>query len=957
MRLPTGGTAAGGRRGCTDAIASAPLIESAVRRAAVTRPTVATMPPRPPGPELTGHALDAVQHRGSHLQIIAAAGSGKTEVVSQRVADLLVEGLPPDGIVAFTFTERAADELKNRIAHRVEDRLGAPALDRLAGLFVGTIHSFCFRLLQQRVPRYETYDVLDDNQLTAFLSREGKRLEVRQLDSKNRLFASIAAFLQSVDVVENELLDPAAMPDPFGSVLRAYYQTLERYRLLTYGQQVVRAVAELERPELAAEIHGRLRHLIVDEYQDVNPAQERLIRLLTGPQVELCVVGDDQQAVYQWRGSDVSTIVTFAKRYPSVATFEITTNRRSRPQIIEVANAFGQTIPERIEKTMSPHRPSSGGEQPDVVVWNAASETEEAGWIANLIHDLADAGVHYRDIAVLVRSRAAYARLVEQFATFNIPVQPGGRSGLFDQPEAVVLGHTVAWLADTEWRDTYGPGRLIAEAALLVEHQRVFRLSDAARNRLAHVLRAWKAAVPKLDRTADLVGELYELLDELDVRAWSLADPLAVNRLGTLARFSSLLADYESVRRRARPDAAIPGEQVGGEDRGIWYYRNLALHIVNYAQGAYEGFDGEANYELDAVDLTTVHRAKGLEWPAVFVPSVTAKRFPSSRAGEVQDWLVPRHHFGASRYEGGDGDERRLFYVALTRARDWLSVSRHARITKQAVTASPYYQELAHLEVEPGSVIPPAIDAGGDDDTDPISITYSELASFIECGQAFRLRDLIGFQPRLATELGYGKAVHHVMRTVAEVTKASGRVPTPTEIDEILDASFFLPTANKPAHRQLKDAARLLVTEYADKHEADLHRVWETERPFELHLNGVTVSGRADVILDQEGGVPTALAIVDYKTSTTRDTRDHALQLQVYADAGRREGLDVRAAYVHDLKAASRESIPVDAAAVARAEEAVSEAAVRLRARDYRPNPGARCRRCEVRTICASARR
>ncbi|MGI8493653.1 MAG: 3'-5' exonuclease [Acidimicrobiales bacterium] len=97
----------------------------------------------------------------------------------------------------------------------------------------------------------------------------------------------------------------------------------------------------------------------------------------------------------------------------------------------------------------------------------------------------------------------------------------------------------------------------------------------------------------------------------------------------------------ESVRRRARPDADAPGEQVGGQDRGVWSYRNLALHIVNYAQGAYEGFDGEADFVLDAVDLTTVHRPKGLEWPVVFVPSVTVGRFPTTRAGREQAWLVP----------------------------------------------------------------------------------------------------------------------------------------------------------------------------------------------------------------------------------------------------------------------------------------------------------------------------
>ncbi len=918
------------------------------------------MPPdgnRPPGPELTGSARDAALHRGSHVQIIAAAGSGKTEVVSQRVAHLLAGGQPADSIVAFTFTERAADELKNRIAHRVEDKLGTAALDQLAALFVGTIHAFCFRLLQQRVPRYETYDVLDDNQLTAFLSREANRLSVRQFDASNRLFASIATFLKSVDVVENELLDPAAMPEPFRSVLLAYYQALDHYRLLTYGQQVVRAVRELERPELAAEVHSRLRHLIVDEYQDVNPAQERLIRLLTGPQVELCVVGDDQQAIYQWRGSDVSNIVTFPDRYGPVATFEITTNRRSRPQIIEVANQFGRTIPERIDKTMTPHRPPGGRPGPEVVAWSAPTEVEEAGWIANLILDLADQEVRYRDIAVLVRGRAAYPRLVEQFATFGIPVQPGGRTGLFDQPEAVVLGHTFAWLGDIEWRERFGPSALIADNALFVKYQRVFELPDATRIRVARFLREWKAAVPRTDRRANLMAEFYDLLDELRVRSWSLSDPLSVNRLGTLARFSALLVDYESVRLRARPDPDAPGEQLGGQDRGIWYYRNLALHIINYAQGAYEGFDGEADFVLNAVDLTTVHRAKGLEWPAVFVPSVTANRFPTTRTGEPQSWLVPREAFNATRYEGSDGDERRLFYVALTRARDWLSVSRHGRVNTRGVAPSRYYRELAHLEVQPEDIALPDIEADDRDAGDPISITYSELAAFIDCGMAFRLRNLLGFQPRLAPELGYGKAVHHVMRAVAEATKSSGRVPTPTQIDELLDASFFLPSASKPAHRLLKDAARRLVTTYTQKYEADLHRVWETERPFELHLDGVTVTGRADVILDQEGGVPTALAIVDYKTATHTEIRDHTLQLQVYTDAGRREGLDVRAAYVHDLKAASREPIPVAPTAIDRAEAVVSEAADRIRARDYRPNPGLRCHRCEVRTICASAKR
>jgi DNA helicase-2/ATP-dependent DNA helicase PcrA len=906
-------------------------------------------------PLLEGDALRAVEHRGSHLQIIAAAGSGKTEVVSQRVAHLLANEEEPRSIVAFTFTERAAAELKDRIARRVEEQLGRSALDQLSGLYVGTIHAYCFRLLQQVVPRYETYDVLDDNQLTAFLSREAKRLEIRSLDPNGRLFAAIRQFLQSVDVVENELLDPAAMPDPFGTVLREYLDTLERYRLLTYGQQIARTVHELERPEVAAAVHGQLRHLIVDEYQDVNPAQERLVELLTGPDVELCVVGDDDQAIYQWRGSDVSNIVTFRNRFAKVATFEITTNRRSRPQIITAANEFAQSIPGRLPKSMHTFRPAAGP-QPQVVLWSGEDEPEEAGYITQMVLDLhEDHEVPFRDIAVLVRSRAVYPELLGAFATFGVPVQPGGRSGLFDQPEARVLGRAVCWLTGVEWADGPGPRIAVQEDDLLDEFARAFVLDQRGRRDVRDLLRQWQIVANAGKRPADLISDLYQLLDVARVRDWDLSDELAVNRLGTLARFSALLADYESVRRRARADADNEGEQVGGQDRGTWYYRNLGIHIVNYAVGAYEGFDGEQDLSLDAVDVTTVHRAKGLEWPVVFVPSLTARRFPSSMTGRAQPWLVPRMAFNADRYEGSDADERRLFYVALTRGRDFVSVSRHERTAKQRATASPYYLELDHLEVAADAVVPPVIDIGSGASEETLRITYSELAQFLDCGHAYRLRTMLGFQPPLAPELGYGKAVHHVMRTIAEQTKATGAIPTQAQLDALLEADFFLPTANKVAHRQMKDAARRLVSEYVSDHPDDLYRTWETERPFELHLDDMVVSGRADVILDQEGGVPTALAILDYKTSTGADD-DHGLQLQVYADAGRREGLEVRGAYVHDLKASARTTIDVSSEAVATAERQVLAAGERLRRREFDPNPGDRCRRCDVRTVCGAAK-
>ena len=720
-----------------------------------------------PIPKLKGDAFAAVRHRGSPLQIIASAGSGKTEVVSQRVADLFADGVDPEAVVAFTFTEKAAEELKLRIEQRVAARLGRSFVDRLNGCYVGTIHAYCYQLLQEHAARYETYDVLDEHRLVAFLSRESTVLGIKDL--AGQLFRSISEFVRSADVVDNELIPIADLHPPFRDVVVRLNERLNNYRFLTYGQLIALAVAELDTPEVSAAVNGRLRHLIVDEYQDINPAQEALINCLAKPPVELCVVGDDDQSIYQWRGSDVSNIVTFAGRYPDAATFELLTNRRSRPSIVQEANEFGATIQGRLDKAMKPHRPAAS---PELVTWKAPTEADEATTIARTIHGLRRAGYRFRDIAVLVRSSTSYVRLLEAFGEHNIPVQPAGRTGLFTEPDAQTFGRTFAYFADHEWRpERYGESFPVTLKDLVRDYADRFQLDTGRRNAVRKRLTQWKAEAEDPTKPADLVGDYYDLLSDCGVAYWGFDDPVSVARLGSLARCSAILADYESVRRRARPDENVQREMVGGQDRGPWYYMWLAIHIQNWAHGAFEGFEGEETFTLDAVDLTTIHKAKGLEWPVVFVPCVSAIRFPSSNTGKSQNWHVPETLFDRTRYEGTVNDERRLFYVAMTRARDWLSISTHDTPNKQAVAPSAFLLEVAngappYLDDLP---LPPPPERKGEDE-DLLSITFSELADFKACGLSYRLRTLIGFQPSLAPELGYGKAVHHIMRNVAEHT-------------------------------------------------------------------------------------------------------------------------------------------------------------------------------------------
>ena len=904
-------------------------------------------------PVLEGEAAAAVAHRGGHVQIIAAAGSGKTEVVSQRVASLLADGEPAASIVAFTFTEKAAAELKERIRQRVTTKIGPAASDQLGRLYVGTIHGYCFQLLQTHVAQYETYTPLDPNQLTNLLYREQGPLKLKQLHSSGKLFNGIKAFQESIDVVENELLDVEVLPeDDFKESAREYYARLERYRFLSFGTQIVLAVRALGDLDIRAKVTADLRHLIVDEYQDVNPAQEELIRQLAKPAgtADVVVVGDDDQAIYQWRGSNVRNIVTFGSRYDDVTQFSLLINRRSRPDIVELANAFARSIPERLDKEMGTFRVGDG---PAIsIAIGHDDEQTEADTIALEIETLQDQGVRYRDIAILVRGRTAYTRILDALEISGIPVQPGGRTGLFQQQEAAVFGATFAWLANIDW----APGRFIKREkiellALLDDYRATFGLADDDVQALWAHLTQWQRKMYQTDWDVSLVREFYDLAELLHIDAWDLTDVHQRNRLGTVARFTVVLADYESVTRRARQDPKNPSEQVGGAPGNEWFYRNFALLLVNYATGNYDDFDGEEDLLADGVALGTVHGAKGLEWPVVFLPSLTDGRFPSRKSGQTRDWLLPRSLFDAARYEGSDSEERRLFYVALTRARDWLSLSSHDRVNTNAAKPSAYILEADQIAASAG--LPTNAEPRGIEVPD-LAVTYSELEAYLGCPRSYLLRNELGFMPPAKSELGYGNAVHHVMRVIAEHSRATGKLPTPKAINDLLTSDFFLPFANKAAHKTMRENARKLIFKYVNEHQGDLTRTWATERRFELYLDGVVVSGRADVIYDEHDGVIDNLAIVDYKTSTGGAIEP--LQLQVYADAGRREGLAVGAAFIHDMGATTRHDVDVGDDAVEQAEATVIAAAASLRERDFTPKPERKkCASCDVRSVCGAA--
>ena len=809
---------------------------------------------------LSPEQQEIVDYRDGHLQVIACAGSGKTESISRRVASLIDEGETPESIVAFTFTEKAATELKDRIYQRVAEAKGEAFLGRLGPMFVGTIHSFCFHLLQDHVPKYGNYDVLDEHQHAALISRRRRELKLEHLHHQH--WKSIDLFLRAADVIGNELLPIDALEGTeIGECYAAYLDMLERFRFLTFGMIIAQTVKVLEtQPAIHSRVHGILKHLIVDEYQDINPAQERLIELLSQSPVQLCVVGDDDQAIYQWRGSDVGNILGFQSRFPDAKAIKLEANRRSRPEIVMAANSFAETIENRLPKEMRAQRPAGPVE---VFPWLAENPENEAETIAEHIEKLHDEGWRYQDMAVLFRSvRTSVPPLVEVLNERGIPFNCGGRTGLFAHPEINHFGELFAWMADFSWQDErFGPSRPADLKNVVTGLASSFGLADREREDLEKYFKDWHRWHTRGNRRVSLVGDFYKHLKILGVEQIDPETPQGSARIGTFARFSKVLADYEHVTLRSRWMNNENGEQVfrSGRDRGKGFWTGLANYLVHYAKESYEDFEGEEIHNLDAVSILTVHQAKGLEWPILFLPALTNRRFPSSQSGKQQEWSLAREVFPASkreRYEGSDADERRLFYVALTRARDVVYPSTFEKM-KRKVGVSPYLLELADsvgcgelppLESLPSPEPPATLKSP---ERPPLELGYSDLADYEDCGYAYRLSRVFGFERELVSELGYGRAVHHVLRHVAEHSRETGNVPTAEEITDLIARELYVPFANESTFANMMRSVRFLVDRYVRDWPDDLARIWATERPFEIHLGEGILAGRADVILDE----------------------------------------------------------------------------------------------------------
>ena len=773
----------------------------------LTRPTV-----------LSDEQKAAVTAEERYVKIIAGAGAGKTETLTRRIVYLLlVKDVRPSEVVAFTFTEKAAQGLKSRIYQRVEQLAGTEVSSRLGEMFIGTIHGYAKRLLDDHFGTGK-YGVLDENQEIAFLMRHGWSLKLAEYG--RNYVDGCQNFLRTISMVWDEMLDTSFLEKKakaFSKRMRSYERMLDEHCQLTFGRMMNLATTKLrERPEV---VYG-IKHLVVDEFQDINRAQAELIETI-GQTASLFVVGDPRQSIYQWRGSNEVFFSSFAERHPGLREVNITENRRSGKSIVYAANRFADTFETARYEPMQPTRGQNG------LVGLAENPTaeEEAAWLADQVEHLVENGLSYGDIGIMMRSvTTSGGPILDEFRNRRIPFMVGGKTGLFRRDEAQALGRIFAWLWDDgfwvenawKWDDKVTGNNLLDTALEYWVDAVGPRMPNDARDQL----KALRDEVNEERSKMRNFSQIYQrIIVALGFKALDHEDLNDATIMANLGRFSELLTDYETANR-------LGGRQPQWKRdlKGLCWYMN------SYANQAYGEGEAEDPRGVDAVMLMTVHQAKGLEWPVAFVVSMSERRFPSKNVGRHQDWCgLPRELFDVVRYEGSLEDERRLFYVAITRARDVLVLSHFNRKTN-ALRRSRFIDDLGPTTLMPlgnGESLPDVDLKSQSTDTEMLTFSAGEIITYGRCPYSYLLGNVWGYQPGLNQGLGYGNSLHHCLRSASEMVK-QGMNPA-SSVATAVEEDFYMPFAGGKVFDDFRNKALDTLVNFADKYSGDFGRIEEVE--------------------------------------------------------------------------------------------------------------------------------
>ena len=638
--------------------------------------------------ELNRQQRAAVEHGEGPLLVLAGAGSGKTRVITARIRRLLASGVPARSILAVTFTNKAANEMRERI--------GVSVGNETAGeLWLSTFHSFGVRFVREEAKalglgsRFTIFDQGDSLGVVRDLLRSelpgGRRLDVQAVLSRISLWKNAMLAPGEVSPSDDEY-DEAAL-----DVYPKYESALLDMHAVDFDDLVVKPLMLLRaRPGIRAKWRARFEHILVDEFQDTNLAQLDLVRMLCNERGNVCAVGDDDQSIYGWRGARVENILNFESHFPGAVVTKLEHNYRSHASILNVANAAIAKASDRVyAKALKPARGSGA----PVRLCVLPEPQDEAKLVASEVRNAQRQGVDPREIAVLYRSNTQAKLLEEELRVAGIPYRIYGGTKLFDRKE---IKDAIAYLrVALNPRDELSLRRIVNTPARGLGAQSLDRIAQHGAERRMSLLRAVRDA----ERIESLSPRARASAERLGEAIASAAKGFRAGRFSesatTLLRSVGMLQEaddtQQSARRRANVEFLLRSierlEARSGADREAL---QRLLHQI-----ALDPADSDEPEEQRLVTLSSLHSAKGLEFSIVFLIGCVEGVLPHARTTD------PR----ITDASAGDlEEERRLFYVGVTRARDVLYLTRYrervhrGRLVK--ISPSRFLEDLPEPDVE-----------------------------------------------------------------------------------------------------------------------------------------------------------------------------------------------------------------------------------------------------------------
>ncbi|HWQ90009.1 MAG TPA: DNA helicase PcrA [Desulfitobacteriaceae bacterium] len=636
---------------------------------------------------------EAVKYREGPLLILAGAGSGKTRVLTHRIAYLIAQGVEPWEILAITFTNKAAQEMRERV--------GTLTGSAGRGLWVSTFHSACVRILRQEIgylPDYaRDFVIYDSNDQKAVIKT---CLKECNLDEKKFPARAVGAVISEA---KNKLWNPADFEEraadyfqeQVAKVYRLYHKKLKASNALDFDDLIMLTVILLrQNPEVLERYQERFRYILIDEYQDTNYAQYSLVKMLAGRYRNLCVVGDDDQSVYSWRGADIRNILDFERDYPEAKVLKLEQNYRSTQAILQAANSVVGNNLERKEKLLWTENPQGS----PLIFYAADDEHDESRYVVERIQRLHNLeGRPFNDFAVLYRTNAQSRVLEERLMKEGIPYRIFSGHKFYERLEIKDLLAYLRVLANPADKVNFSrilnvPKRGLGDAAsakvleyaeeqnmpvleAVLEAEYIPELQPRARKSLlafAGLMKDLKELAQAEKSVTKIAEEILSRTGYMDLlRADNTIESQA--RLENLAEFLSVTAEYDLKALANKPLE---------DEFGVEYIPGLNGFLEQVALVAETD---QLDQEEAAVVLMTMHSVKGLEFPVVFVVGMEEGIFPGSRS-QLEPGLVE--------------EERRLCYVALTRAREkvYLSYADHRMLygRRQYNRRSRFLEEIPY---------------------------------------------------------------------------------------------------------------------------------------------------------------------------------------------------------------------------------------------------------------------